>query len=166
MLHNVLNFLDKKLNFKTASAHCDIPCGIYDPIVAQINALTVVRIMDLIKELQDKDELSFNDQARLSRLMSEKEAHVGRVKDEVRVIWGDFLKAPQFEKFPNTHELVHTIMLHSSKCRQDLGRNYAMDLLNSVNEFAEIFWACKGMETYTAKCPYAPNEDVVYPKLG
>lgn len=166
MLHNALNFLDKKLNFKNASAHCDIPCGIYDPIVAQINALTVVRIMDLIKELQDKDELSFNDQARLSRLMSEKEAHVGRVKDEVRVIWGDFLKAPQFEKHPETHELVHTIMLNSSKCRQDLGRNYAMDLLDSVNKFAEIFWACKGMETYTAKCPYAPNEDVVYPKLG
>ena len=98
--------------------------------------------------------------------MSEKESHVGRVKDEIRVIWGDFLKAPQFEKYPETHDLVHTIMLQSSKCRQDLGRNYAMDLLASVNQFAEIFWACKGVETYTATCPYAPSEDVVYPKLG
>ncbi|MDY6884940.1 MAG: superoxide dismutase, Ni [Pseudomonadota bacterium] len=166
MFHKLLNVLDKKIEFNVASAHCDVPCGIYDPAIALINALTVVRIMDLIQELKDKETLSFNDQARLSRLMSEKEKHVGVVKEEVRIIWGDFMKASQFEKFPETHELVHTIMLQSSKCRQDLGREYATDLLASVNKFAEVFWACKGVETYRAVCPYAPNEEAVYPKLG
>lgn len=166
MLHSVISRLENVLGISTVSAHCDVPCGIYDPAIAIINALTVVRIMDLIQDLKDKDELTFNDQARLSRLMSEKEKHVGVVKEEIRIIWGDFMKAPQFEKFPETHELVHTIMLQSSKCRQDLGRDYAMDLLASVNKFAEIFWACKGVETYRATCPYAPSEEAVYPKLG
>ncbi len=165
MIYQLLTYLDKKITFDQAKAHCDVPCGIYDPITAQINALTVIRIMDLIQELKDKSELSFNDQSRLSRLMLEKEKHAENVKHEVRVIWGDFLKAPQFEKHPETHDLVHKIMLQGSQCKQDLGRKYATDLLDSVNQFAEIFWACKNTTTYRAKCPYAPNEEVVYPNL-
>lgn len=166
MIHKILSILDDKFSFKKVKAHCDVPCGIYDPITAQINALTVIRIMDLLEELKAKDNLSFNDQARLSRLMSEKETHAEKVKHEVRIIWGDFLKTPQFEQHPNTNEVVHNIMLKGSQCKQDLGRTYATDLLELVNQFAEIFWACKNQKTYRAVCPYAPNEEVVYPNLN
>ena len=41
MLHAIFEKLDKRIHFPVAKAHCDVPCGIYDPIVAQINALTV-----------------------------------------------------------------------------------------------------------------------------
>lgn len=166
MMHTLLKNLDRLVSFDSASAHCDVPCGIYDPAVAQISALTVIRFMDQIKELADKGDLTIADQAKLSRLVAEKEVHVAKVKDEVCIMWGDYFKQPQFEKFPNTHELVHNIMLAGSACKQGIERDSAIKLLNLVNEFAASFWATKGVETFTATCPYAPNEDVVYPKLG
>lgn len=166
MLHKLLNNLDKQFGFDSASAHCDIPCKIYDPQIAQIAALSVIRFVDLINELEAKDSLSIADQAQLSRLVQEKEVHAGKVKDEIRVIWGDYFKAPQFEKFPNTHELVHNIMLTGSACKQNVSRESAEKLLALVNEFAASFWATKGVETYTATCPYPPEMTVTYPKLG
>lgn len=165
-MHTLLTKLDTLLNFDTASAHCDVPCGIYDPAVAQIAALTVIRFMDQIKELQDKSDLTLADHAKLARLVAEKEHHAARVKEEVRIIWGDYFKQPQFEQFPNTHTLVHNIMLAGSACKQGIERDKGVKLLDLVNEFAASFWASKKVETFTATCPYAPNETVVYPKLN
>ena len=61
MLHSLIKSLDKMLNFKTAQAHCDIPCKIYDPSTAQLAALSCVRLMDLIKEVEDKGTLNVAD---------------------------------------------------------------------------------------------------------
>lgn len=166
MLHNLMKKLDQKLDFSTASAHCDIPCKIYDPMSAQLAALTVIRLLDLIQELADKDELTLADQAQLSRLVAQKEEHAFKVKEEVRIIWGDYFKQPQFEQIPNAHELTHNIMLQASKCKQHIDRTHGEALLVLVNEFAEAFWKTKGVDTYTATCPYPPAESVVYPKLG
>jgi len=162
MLYNLLNGLNKVRPFTKASAHCDIPCGIYDPAPAQISALTVIRMVDLIEELEGG---SIADQAKLTRFVAQKEEHALKVKEEIRIIWGDFFKEPQFEKIPNAHELVHNIMMQASKCRQNVDRGMAVELLNLVNQFAEAFWMVKGVETYTATCPYPPAEKVVYPKL-
>ncbi len=166
MLHKILATLDKSINFETASAHCDVPCGIYDPSTAQIAALTVIRMLDQIKELADKDSLTIADHAKLSRLVAQKEEHAEVVKKEVRITWGDYFKQPQFDQVPGIHELVHNIMLTGSKCRQTIDQENGLALLKLVNEFAEAFWKTKGVETYTATCPYPPAQQVVYPKLG
>jgi nickel superoxide dismutase len=83
MLHSMVQFIDKKIGISNVSAHCDIPCKIYDPISAQLAALTVIRMVDLIDELNAKDSLSLKDQAQLFRLINEKEAHGLKVKEEV-----------------------------------------------------------------------------------
>lgn len=165
MLHAIISKLDQKIGFESASAHCDIPCKIYDPSTAQIAALTVIRMMDLIAELDGKT-LSLAEQATLARLMAQKEEHAESVKHEVRVIWGDYFKQPQFDAIPNAHELVHQIMLQGSKARQGINKDDALALLDLVNQFAEAFWKTKGVETFTAECPYPPAQQVVYPKLG
>lgn len=165
MMHTLFTKLDRIFKFSTASAHCDVPCGIYDPAVAQIAALTVIRFMDQIKELQDKDSLTLADHAKLARLVAEKEHHAAKVKEEVRIIWGDYFKQPQFEQFPNTHALVHSIMLAGSACKQGIEREKGVKLLELVNEFSASFWATKKVETYVTTCLYAPHEAVVYPKL-
>lgn len=165
MLHVIFKTLDKLVKFPTVSAHCDIPCGIYDPSTAQINALTVIRCQDLIAELDGKD-LTLAEQARLARLTAQKEEHAENVKHEVRVIWGDYFKQAQFDQVAGVHELAHNIMLTGSKCRQEIGQEHGIKLLELVNQFAEAFWKTKGVETFTATCPYAPAKDVVYPKLG
>lgn len=166
MLHKILKSIDSKQAFPVAKAHCDIPCGIYDPITAQISVLTAIRMEDQLADIIAKDEQSAADQAKFSRLVAEKESHLAKAKEEVRIIWGDFFKQPVFDKYPQTHELTHKIMMQASIAKQHLGRDHAVDLLKSVNEFAEIFWGSKGVETYTAKSPYAVKEDVVYPKIG
>jgi len=165
MLYNLIHKLDEKLCFSTVSAHCDIPCKIYDPITAQLAVLTMVRMVDLLNELNEKEQLSAQDNAQFTRLVAEKEKHGKQVKNEITVIWGDFIKTPQLEKFPELHSLVHSIMLAASSAKQHIDKKVALDLLTKVNRFAEIFWQCKGIETYKAICPYPPEQTLVYPVL-
>jgi nickel superoxide dismutase len=166
MLYRLLSALDSKKSFSRVSAHCDIPCKIYDPSGAQIAVLTMIRMVDLLEELTAKGDLSANDQAQFSRLVAQKEEHGFKVKEDVRVIWGDYIKQPQLEKFPELHELTHSIMLAASKAKQHIDKDATLDLLAKVNRFAEIFWATKDIDTFTAACPYPPEQLVVYPKLG
>ena len=165
MLHAITQKLVGKHKLASVSAHCDIPCKIYDPVSAQIAALTVIRMVDLIDELGTKESLSIKDQAQLIRLVNEKEAHGLKVKEEVRVIWGDYFKQPQFDQVADVHELVHKIMLQASKAKQGVDRADALTLLTLVNEFAEAFWLTKNVESFKAVSPYLPSEIVVYPKL-
>jgi nickel superoxide dismutase len=166
MLYNLINIYDKFLGVDTASAHCDIPCKIYDPITAQIATLSTIRFMDLIEELANQETLTLADHAKLSRLVTEKEVHAEKVKHEIRIIWGDYFKKPQFDQFPNIHTLVHNIMLAGSACKQGIERDKGEKLLALVNEFAAAYWSTKNVETYIAKSPYLPEEMIVYPNLN
>jgi nickel superoxide dismutase len=165
MLYKILNKLNRKNAFPVVAAHCDIPCGIYDPSSAQINALTVIRCLDLISELEGQT-LTLSQQAKLSRLVAQKEEHAEKVKHDVRVIWGDYFKQPQFDQVEGVHDLAHKIMISGSKCRQEIDLSHGEELLKLVNEFAQAFWLTKGVETFTAVSPYAPARNVVYPKLN
>ncbi len=165
MMHNMVKVLDKVIGFKTAQAHCDIPCKIYDPSTALLAALSCVRLMDLIKEIEDKETLTVADYAQIARLVGEKESASTEVKEAVRIIWGDYFKAPQFEQVPNAHDLTHSIMLQASKCKQGINREEGEKLVSLVNEFAEAFWLTKGVTTFRAPCPYPPMLDTVYPDL-
>ncbi len=163
MLHSILDKLTD--NLETVSAHCDIPCKVYDPYMAQFAAISVIRFLDLIAEIGAKDTLTVTDMIQLARLTEDKEAHAEKAKQEIRVIWGDYFKAPQIEQFPKIHELTHQIMLAGSACKQGTERDKGEKLLNLINEFSTAFWTTKSVETYTATCPFPPSVEVVYPKL-
>ena len=145
----------------TVKAHCDVPCGIYDPIVAQIAALSVIRMVDLMEELDKPDSLGYINT--ITRHIAVKEEEAEKVKHEIRIIWGDFIKPPMVEKYPNIHSLVHNIMALGSANRQHVSRAKAVELLEAVNEFAEIFWALKEVETKKIKANYLPGEQIVVP---
>lgn len=166
MIYKILKQLDQKVQIETARAHCDIPCGIYDPIVAQISALTVVRMIDLMTDFDTKTPEKNKDYMNsMSRYVAVKEEHAERAKAEIRVIWGDYLKAQHLEKYPDTHALVHKIMQLGSKVRQTTDREQATQLVEAINEFAQIFWETKSIATKRAKAPYAPALELVYPVL-
>ena len=145
------------------NAHCDIPCKVYDPYMAQYAAISVLRLIDLIDEMPDNPS-SKSDIAKLARLVEQKEEHAHKVKEEVATIWGDYFKQPQIEKYPDVHNLAHSIMMASSKCKQELARQNGEDLLDKVNKFAEMFWLSKdvGIEVVTSK--NLPHVDIVVPK--
>jgi len=159
MTNLLIKALEKTGLLITAKAHCDVPCGIYDTGPALYHAVSVVRLMD---QFLAADDSAFLTKA---RLVAQKEEQAEKVKHEIRVIWGDYVKAPIVEKYPNIHELAHSIMTQGSKCKQDCHREDGEKLVELVNEFAEIFWATKGVATGKAPCPYEPKLPVVYPKL-
>lgn len=166
MIYKVVERLDKAFGFERAKAHCDIPCGIYDPITAQIAALTVVRMIDLMNDLvksHSEQDLAFQNS--MSRYITVKEEHAEKVKHEIRVIWGDYIKPDHVEKHPELHGLVHKIMQLGSKSRQTADRETAVQLVETVNQFAEIFWATKNVAVKRANAPYAPALEMVYPDL-
>ncbi len=165
-MFKLLSKIDSKTPFATAKAHCDVPCGIYDPITAQISALTVVRMVDLIIDHNpDGNAMNAEFRNKASRLIANKEEHTEKVKHEIRIIWGDFIKEPHLEEYPQLTSIVHKIMALGSEAKQHVDREKAVELVEAVNEFAEIFWKIKGVETKRAKAPYAPNLELVYPAL-
>ena len=152
-------------NIKTLQAHCDIPCKVYDPAVIQYSALSIVRFIDLINDEIADSEMSINKMAQISRLTSVKEQHSKEVKTEIATIWGDYFKEPQISKYPEIHELVHSIMQLASKCKQEIKRENGVELLKKINKFTEIFWATKDIETEKKYAPYPPELVIVCPKL-
>lgn len=166
MFYKLINAIDLILPFPIAKAHCDVPCGIYDPITAQINALTVVRMLDLMDSLttgDEKDRAEYHNS--MARYITIKEEHAEKAKHEIRIIWGDFIKNNHIEQYPELPGLVHTIMQQGSKCRQTAERSHGLALVESINTFAEIFWSIKEVKTKKAIAPYAPGLEIVYPDL-
>jgi nickel superoxide dismutase len=166
MFYHIFKAIDHAFGFPEAKAHCDIPCGIYDPHQAQIAALTVIRMIDLSNDLVKgaaKETLEFHNT--MTRYILVKEEHAELCKREIRVIFGDFIKKEHADKYPELPALTHKIMQLGSKVRQTTSRETAMELLGAVNRFAEIFWEIKGIATKKVKAPYKPEEEVVYPVL-
>ncbi len=154
------------LNLPVAEAHCDIPCGIYDPTPMQIAAVSVLRFLDQLAELDSSTQASLSDRARLTRLIAEKESHAQEVKDAAVVIWGDYFNAARIEAHPEIHELTHAIMKAASTCKQEVERENGERLVELVNQFAEIFWATKGVSTRRAIVAYKPGVAIVQPELA
>jgi nickel superoxide dismutase len=166
MIYTIVETLDKMFGIERAKAHCDIPCGIYDPITAQISALTVVRMIDLMSDLaKNASEQDVAFQNSMSRYVASKEEHAEMAKHEIRVIWGDYIKPNHMEEYPELTGLTHTIMQLGSKSRQTANRETAVEFVEAINQFAEIFWKTKGVATKRAQAPYAPALEVVYPDL-
>jgi nickel superoxide dismutase len=149
-------------------AHCDIPCGIYDPHEAQISALTVIRMDQLIAELampamDAKPEERAAYASKIARYTAVKESHAERVKSEVRVIWGDYFTADHAKQFPQVHELTWKILKAASKARQGTNLADAQDLLKQVQEFAEVFWQTKGAKTRRVPSMQKSGGELVVP---
>ena len=162
---NVLRLVDKVFPPHAVFAHCDVPCGIYDPHQAQMAAHTVLRMTNMIDELQaSSPEPPFEERKRiisqLARLTKVKEEHAELVKHEVRVIWGDYLKDEHLKKHKAMHQLVFKIMKQASVARQNVDIKAANELLGMVQMFAEIFWETKGRKTQRVKSGY-PTEGVI-----
>ncbi len=162
MLYRLAKTADRVIGAETVDAHCDVPCGIYDPAVALIAAVSVVRMIDIMTETAEKPD-SLERTNTIARCIAIKEAEAAKVKDEVRIIWGDYFKAPQIEAQPHIHTLVHEIMMTAGACKQGVDRAKAEELVEKVNQFAEAFWATKNVATERHVTPYAPAMAVVRP---
>ena len=123
-------------------AHCDIPCGIYDPHGAELAARTVARMVELIGQIPaGSTELA--DRQKFVRCVAIKEQHAETVKREIQVIWSDYFKPEHLERYPDLHDRVWKILKLASKNKQTIDPAAAADLEAAVKEFADIFWSTK-----------------------
>jgi len=133
-------------------AHCDIPCGIYDPIVAKIAAQTVLKMAVKIEAvevpLQTTDD-SGNESTIFfasSRYIAVKEEHAQNVKNELNILWADYFKPEHLEKYPELHDLFWNANKLAGANKQNVSTTSAKKLVEAVDQIAKIFWSTKGVD--------------------
>jgi nickel superoxide dismutase len=132
------------LPIREVHAHCDIPCGIYDPISAKIAAQTVLKMVVRIEAQSGAmDAASANS---FSRYVAVKEEHAELCKHEIDVLWHDYFKPEHLEKYPDLHTKVWNATKLASSNKQNVDKAAAESLVAAVDEIATIFWATKGVE--------------------
>ena len=134
-LHNLINKVTK---FKTVHAHCDIPCGIYDPISAKIAAQTVLKMAIKIETLENS-----SDANSLNRFIAAKEKHAELVKHEIDILWHDYFKPEHLEKYPDLHDKVWNACKLGSYVKQHVDMDKANEFKSALEEIGEIFWETK-----------------------
>ncbi len=129
---------------RTAHAHCDIPCGIYDPHEAEIAAQTVEKMVTLFNDLgQDTGAAEWRNSA--ARYIATKELHAEKVKREVLIIWGDYFKPDHLATIgTDIHERVWALVKLAGYNKHHVDAAKAAELRASVREFADLFWKTKG----------------------
>ena len=123
-------------------AHCDIPCGIYDPAGAVTAARTVARMVELVGQI-DPSSTAIADRNKFIRCVAVKEEHAEIVKREVQVIWSDYFKPEHLEANPDLHTKVWQLLKLAGKNKQSVDAAAAAQLEAAVKEFSDIFWATK-----------------------
>lgn len=132
-----VKLLMKLFPAKLVFAHCDIPCGIYDPQTAQLAAKTVLAMVQKINQLPHNSELS--TQNSLIRMVLVKEQHAEICKKEVLILWTDYFKPEHLEKFPDLHDLVWKTTKLCSDNKRAMDEAKAQELIEAVEKIADIF---------------------------
>ncbi len=125
-----------------AHAHCDIPCGIYDPTPAKIAADTVAKMVEKINAL-DKGATDFTTRGNFVRMIAVKEEHAQICKKELEILWSDYFKPEHLEKFPKLHDTFWKAAKLCSKNKQNVDGQAAADLVAAVKEISDMFYASK-----------------------
>jgi len=123
-----------------ARAHCDLPCGIYDPEQARIEAESCYKIIEKMG--------SNNDPAFRTRAIHIKEERADLVKHHLDVLWHDYFKPEHLEKVPNLHELFWNATKQVSKVKASTDVADAQTLLDMINEIDNA-WKITGGEEKT-----------------
>ena len=133
-----LRLVDKFFKPCEVFAHCDVPCGIYDPKPAQIAAETIVKMVEKIQAFNNQ-KATVGDRNTLVRAIWTKEEHARRCKEELLILWTDFFKSEHLKMFPDLHEKFWNAAKLCSKNKQEVSMEAALELNKAVNKIAEMF---------------------------
>ena len=120
---------------RTVHAHCDLPCGVYDPAQARIEA-------ESVKACQDKFQAS-DDEVFRERAIQIKEERADLVKEHLWVLWTDYFKPEHLEKYPNLHELFWNATKEAGASKKSQDPAQGQKLLDQIDEISKIFWETK-----------------------
>jgi nickel superoxide dismutase len=120
---------------RSVHAHCDLPCGVYDPAQARIEAESVKACQE---KFQGSDDAEFR-----ARAVSIKEERANMVKEHLWVLWTDYFKPEHLEKHPNLHELFWNATKEAGAAKKSNDPAQGQKLLDSIDEVAKVFWETK-----------------------
>jgi nickel superoxide dismutase len=133
---NVLGAVNPLREVQTVAAHCDVPCGVYNPAQARIEAESVQKIAE---KYQDSDDEVFRQ-----RCVLIKEERAELVKHHLWVLWTDYFKPNHLEEYPQVHELFWKATKAAGEAKKTMDPKAGTDLLAQIDEISAIFWATKG----------------------
>jgi len=130
-----------------AEAHCDIPCGIYEPTPAKIAAMTVLRMVMQIAEIKPPEVMDAHGIGAhanmIARRIAVKEQHAETCKRELLILWTDFFKPEHLDKFPHLHDTFWKATKLASKNKQEVSEDAARELVSAVDGIAKTFYEIK-----------------------
>ena len=135
VLSRLLTLADRISEPATVHAHCDLPCGVYDPAQARIEAESV---KGCVTKYNDSDDVAFKTRAILI-----KEERADLVKHHLWVLWTDYFKPNHLEKHPDLHELFWKATKAAGETKKTNDVAVAEDLLSQIAEIDRIFWETK-----------------------
>ena len=139
-----------KMNFEVAEAHCDAPCGVYDPASARLGAESVLSMTKKILDLKAPDNGDAAATAAyhntLTRYIMVKEEQARIAKEEILILWTDYFKPVHLETYPNLHDTFWKAAKLCSACKVEVSLDHANELMAAIKEIHEIFWATKNRE--------------------
>ena len=155
-MHMLVSFLEGICPAPVAHAHCDGPCGIYDPSSARIAAeasLSMTKKILALERPQDGDQAAWASYHNtLSRFVAIKEEQTHLAKEELLVLWTDYFKPPHLEQYPALHDTFWKAAKLCSAVKVEVSLAHAQELMAAIEQIHEIFWATKGRDVpwYTA----------------
>ncbi|RMD70412.1 MAG: superoxide dismutase, Ni [Cyanobacteria bacterium J149] len=133
---------------QTVSAHCDGPCGVYDPASARITAEAVLSMTKKILALDapapgasPAEVVAYNNT--LSRYIAIKEEQAQKTKEDLLILWTDYFKPVHLEKYPDLHDTFWKAAKLCSACKVEVSLQHAEELMAAVEKIHSMFWASK-----------------------
>ena len=133
-----------------AEAHCDGPCGVYDPASARIAGEAVQSMTNKMLTLtcpatEDGPAMAAYLNT-MSRYASVKEEEAQKCKDELLVLWTDFFKPVHLDAHPDLHDTFWQAAKLCSACKVEVSAQHAQELMDAIESIHHMFWAIKGRE--------------------
>ena len=148
MLSNFLNSSLNKESIIEVQAHCDGPCGVYDPASARVAAEAVLSMTKKLIDLTPPSNTDSEEWAAynntFSRYVAVKEEQAKETKKEILILWTDYFKPVHLETYPDLHEIIWKTAKLCSSCKVNIDLSQAEELMNYVEKIHNIFWASKG----------------------
>ena len=140
---NILQSFLEKFPAQIAHAHCDVPCGVYEPDSMTWAAETCFKLVEKMEALElpapdDKPHvLEFHNT--VARAVFVKEEYAQICKKEALILWTDYFKAEHLDRWPDLHEKVWKLTKQCSVVKRSVSSDEATKLKEMVKELADIF---------------------------
>lgn len=141
MLKHITSTIKTWFPAEAVHAHCDGPCGVYDPASARIAAEAVVSMTKKLIDLGTPDTVEKANT--FSRFVAIKEEQAQITKDELLILWTDYFKPVHLEKYPDLHDTFWKAAKLCSACKVEVSLDHANELMAAVEKIHKMFWATK-----------------------